>query len=130
MIDELMQIEQVLQQFPARAERRRHELDQRFGVIGGDVLVGERGAKGVRVRVIEAAHVGVTVPECDLVIDAAFGTGFRGQWVAPDPGRAEVLAGDIPSGVDGLTGRAPAGVLRADRTIVLAALKPGADGAM
>ena len=45
------------------------------------------------------------VPPCDLVIDAAYGTGFRGTWRAPDPGDAPVLAVDIPSGVDGLTGR-------------------------
>ncbi|MCU1399956.1 MAG: hypothetical protein JWN62_3065 [Acidimicrobiales bacterium] len=91
----------------------------------GRVAARRLAAKGVSVRVIEAADVPATVPDCDLVIDAAFGTGFRGQWVAPHPGRATVLAVDIPSGVDGLTGRAPAGVMRADRTIVLAALKPG-----
>ena len=42
----------------------------------------------------------------DLVIDAAYGTGFRGDYPAPDPAGAPVLAVDIPSGVDGLTGEA------------------------
>ena len=58
------------------------------------------------------------------MIDAAFGTGFRGTWVAPKTD-APVLAVDVPSGVDGLTGKAEAGVLAADRTVTFAALKPG-----
>jgi NAD(P)H-hydrate epimerase len=36
-----------------------------------------------------------------------------------------VLADDIPSGVDGLTGAAGDGAVRADRTVTFAALKPG-----
>ncbi len=47
-IDELMQIAQVLQQLPRLAECRRHQLDQRFGVIRRDVLVRERGAELAR----------------------------------------------------------------------------------
>ncbi len=62
---------------------------------------------------------------CDLVIDAAYGTGFRGSWTGPDVGAAPVLAVDIPSGVDGLTGAATDGVLHAERTVTFAALKPG-----
>ena len=61
----------------------------------------------------------------DLVIDAAYGTGFHGEWSAPRVGAAPVLAVDIPSGVDGLTGEAGRGVLAADRTVTFAALKPG-----
>ena len=80
--------------------------------------------RGIRVRVLDATDPG-TVPECDLVIDAAYGTGFRGHWPAPDVGDTPVLAVDIPSGVDGLTGAALGPVLRADRTVTFAALKPG-----
>ena len=61
----------------------------------------------------------------DLVIDAAYGTGFHGEWRAPRVGAAPVLAVDIPSGVNGLTGEAGRGVLAADRTVTFAALKPG-----
>ena len=61
----------------------------------------------------------------DLIVDAAYGTGFRGAYQAPDPRGAPVLAVDIPSGVDGLTGAAGAGAVRADRTVTFAALKPG-----
>ncbi len=59
------------------------------------------------------------------MIDAAYGTGFRGDYRAPDPRGVPVLAVDIPSGVDGLTGAAGPGAVRADRTVTFAALKPG-----
>ena len=63
---------------------------------------------------------------CDLVIDAAYGTGFRGAYRAPSvPAGVPVLAVDIPSGVDGDTGEACGEPLRADVTVTFAALKPG-----
>ncbi|HEX6595429.1 MAG TPA: NAD(P)H-hydrate dehydratase, partial [Acidimicrobiales bacterium] len=48
-----------------------------------------------------------------------------GDYQAPDPGETPVLAVDIPSGVDGLTGEAGDGAVWADRTVTFAALKPG-----
>jgi ADP-dependent NAD(P)H-hydrate dehydratase / NAD(P)H-hydrate epimerase len=81
--------------------------------------------RGVRVLEIPAAEVPERLPASDLVIDAAYGTGFRGDYRPPDPGGAPVLAVDIPSGVDGLTGRVAGRALRADRTVTFAALKPG-----
>lgn len=81
--------------------------------------------RGVRVAVVDAAAAPSALPPCDLVIDAAYGTGFRGTWDAPDPGDAPVLAVDIPSGVDGCTGEAEGDVLAAERTVTFAALKPG-----
>ena len=83
-------------------------------------------ARGVRVQVIDAASAPPQLPPCDLIIDAAFGTGFRGSYQTPRPsGDPLVLAVDIPSGVDGLTGAAAPGGLRADVTVTFAALKPG-----
>ena len=81
--------------------------------------------RGVRVTVIDALDAPDALPTADLVIDAAYGTGFRGDYEAPDPGGAPVLACDIPSGVDGTTGEAGTGAVRADRTVTFAALKPG-----
>jgi ADP-dependent NAD(P)H-hydrate dehydratase / NAD(P)H-hydrate epimerase len=86
--------------------------------------------RGVKVRLIDAGTCPAALPSCDLVIDAAYGTGFRGEWTAPDVTAAGgqrplVLAVDIPSGVDALTGRAGPGVLSADRTVTFQALKPG-----
>jgi NAD(P)H-hydrate epimerase len=77
------------------------------------------------VTVLDASDAARRLPPCDLVIDAAYGTGFHGTWDPPDPGGAPVLAVDIPSGVDGTTGAIPSRVLAAERTITFAALKPG-----
>src|ERR687891_342316 len=71
--------------------------------------------RGVNVHVIAAPDAPPTLPDSDLVIDAAFGTGFRGDYRAPDPAGAPVLAVDIPSGVDGLTGEAREGAGRGTR---------------
>src|ERR1700738_987609 len=67
--------------------------------------------RGARVEVLDAAPLGPgeRLAPCDLVIDAAYGTGFHGEYEAPDPGDALVLAVDIPSGVNGLTGEAAPG---------------------
>jgi len=81
--------------------------------------------RGVRVHVFDAAETPVRLPACDLVLDAAYGTGFRGEYMAPDPGGAPVLAVDIPSGVDGLSGGSGDAAVWAARTVTFAALKPG-----
>ena len=81
--------------------------------------------RGVKVRVFEAVDCPAVLPAADLVIDAAYGTGFRGSWNPPEVGDAQVLAVDIPSGVDALTGAAGGSVLAATRTVTFAALKPG-----
>src|SRR5262249_15502335 len=81
--------------------------------------------RGVRTLVLDAADAPARLPAADLVVDAAYGTGFRGAYTAPDPGGAAVLAVVIPSGVEGLTGEAGDGAAHADRTVTFAALKPG-----
>ena len=80
--------------------------------------------RGVRVVVVDAHDARPALPSADLLIDAAYGTGFRGSWRAPDVS-APVLAVDIPSGVDGLTAVASDRVLAAERTVTFAASKPG-----
>ncbi len=66
---------------------------------------------------------------CDLVIDALFGVGFRGElpavvrgWV--DSG-ARILAVDVPSGLLALTGTDPGGSFVAEETVTFHALKTG-----
>ena len=81
--------------------------------------------RGVRVEVIDALGAPARLPGADLVVDAAYGTGFRGAYDAPEAGGTPVLAVDIPSGVDGTTGEAAGLVLAATRTVTFAALKPG-----
>jgi hydroxyethylthiazole kinase-like uncharacterized protein yjeF len=82
-------------------------------------------ARGVRVRIWEAAQCPERLPDADLVIDGAYGTGFRGQWDPPDVGSTPVLAVDIPSGLDAVTGTASGRFLPAMRTVTFAAGKPG-----
>lgn len=81
--------------------------------------------RGVHVRVITTDELPERISDCDLVIDAAFGTGFRGVWSPPEVGSIPVLAVDIPSGVDGLTGRCGPGVMQAERTVTFVGPKPG-----
>ena len=89
---------------------------RRVAVVAGK---GNNGADGrdaadrlrrrrARVDVVDAADAPSRLEGYDLVVDAAYGTGFHGGYEAPDPGGAAVLAVDIPSGVNGLTGEAAA----------------------
>lgn len=124
----------------AGAAVARAALDLLGGTYGRRVVVvagkGNNGAdgrsaarrlerRGVQVQVLDAAALPDRLPACDLVVDAAFGTGFRGEWQAPDPGGAPVLAVDIPSGVDGCTGEVGGRAMWAVHTVTFAALKPG-----
>ncbi len=76
------------------------------------------------VRALDRAH---------LVVDAMYGTGFRGELQGDAVFAATqiasrtvpVLAVDIPSGVDGATGLVAGVAVRASATICFAALKPG-----
>ena len=80
--------------------------------------------RGARVTVFDAERTPIVLPSCDLVIDAAFGTGFRGDYSAPHT-NAPVLAVDIPSGVDATTGEEHGRAMPADATVTFGALKPG-----
>jgi NAD(P)H-hydrate epimerase len=89
--------------------------------------------RGVRCHVIDAADAPHVLPAADLVIDAAYGTGFTGTYHSPRPAdpATPVLAVDIPSGSTAhRRGGRPS--LVADVTVTFAAWKPGlllADGA-
>jgi NAD(P)H-hydrate epimerase len=104
-------------------------------VCGG----GSNGGDGrVAARVLrEAGHVAEEVTEglggYDVVVDALFGTGFRG---APRPEAAElierinaspapVVSVDLPSGVDASTGEVAGAVVDADLTVTFHAPKVG-----
>lgn len=100
------------------------------GRVAGRLLA----RRGVRVRVLDATDLagapggsaaGLPAHDCDLLVDAAYGTGFRGTWEPPSAGAVPVLAVDIPSGIDGLDGTAGGRPWRAVRTVTFAALKPG-----
>ncbi|MGI8755523.1 MAG: NAD(P)H-hydrate dehydratase [Acidimicrobiales bacterium] len=126
----------------AGAAVARQALDLLGGTYGDRVVVlagkGNNGAdgraaaerlalRGIRCRVIDAAEAPGVLPGADLVIDAAYGTGFHGEYHPPAPASPEtpILAVDIPSGVDGRTGEAGGEPWAATRTVTFAALKPG-----
>ena len=81
--------------------------------------------RGASVIEFAAGEHPAVLPPADLLIDAAYGTGFHGRWDPPDPGAAAVLAVDLPSGLDALTGEAEGEVIDADLTVSFQALKPG-----
>lgn len=71
--------------------------------------------------------------QCELIVDALLGTGFKGPLrpafaaavaALNDSGRP-ILSLDIPSGLDGDTGRVAGTAVRATRTISFVALKQG-----
>ena len=91
----------------------------------GRVAADKLARRGVQAVVIDLADAPPVLPDVDLVIDAALGTGISRPHQAPDPGAALVLAVDIPSGIHGDTGAALGAPMRADLTVTFAALKPG-----
>ena len=105
----------------AVAQRALHMLGGAYG--RRVVVVAGKGSNGADGRVAAAAlarrgarvvvrrggrrRAGRPCRRCDLVIDGAYGTGFRGSYEAPAvPADAAVLAIDIPSGVDADSGEA------------------------
>ena len=103
------------------------------GNNGGDGYVAERVLRreGVAAVAVSAENFDSSrLPMPDLVIDAIYGTGFHGaadepaiDWIAECG--ADVLAVDIPSGVDGLTGAVHGDAVQADVTLAIAAQKIG-----
>jgi NAD(P)H-hydrate epimerase len=68
----------------------------------------------------------------DVIVDAIFGTGFSGvprgaptEAIGALDGFPNVVAVDIPSGVDGLTGKVEGGAIHARVTVAMAAQKLG-----
>ena len=82
---------------------------------------------------IDRARAQRAIDRADALVDAMYGTGFRGvlegdaAWFADATGEVEVpvIAVDIPSGVDGTTGAAEGPTVWANHTVSFAAWKPG-----
>ena len=92
------------------------------GRVAG-ALLAARGRHGARVRRGDVPAVAAARRPRRSTPPTAPGSTATGR--RRDVGDAPVLAVDIPSGVDGLTGDAVAGALAGGRTVTFAALKPG-----
>jgi hydroxyethylthiazole kinase-like uncharacterized protein yjeF len=114
-------------------------LSGRAKGIKGAALANYKKLQKTGIRVIEVLtpksldNLKKSLAESRLAIDAIFGTGFRGQLekitagiinIINDSG-VLVLSVDIPSGVDGETGRVEGQAVRADVTVTLGLLKTG-----
>ena len=127
--------------FVAARVLRREGLAVRCLAVG-DVF-STQGAAADKLDELKKAGQGVEgfaldgLEGVDVVVDAIFGTGFRGR-AEGDAARAieaivdatyqtgvKVVAVDIPSGVDGLTGATEGPAVKADLTVVMAAEKLG-----
>jgi NAD(P)H-hydrate epimerase len=92
-----------------------------------DSVAGQAWQRAVR-NGVKVVDFGALEP-ADLVIDALFGVGFRGElpaavlpWLDHD---APVLSVDVPSGLQAGTGEVEGSAFVADATITFHALKPG-----
>jgi NAD(P)H-hydrate repair Nnr-like enzyme with NAD(P)H-hydrate epimerase domain len=98
---------------------------QGWNGVDGRLAGGILARLGAEVTTIPAEAAPKRLPRVDLVIDAAYGIGFGGEFRAPELGEAPVLAVDVPSGLDANSGRPAGEAMRADVTVTMAALKPG-----
>ncbi len=112
---------------PSGAYGRRVVVVAGPGNNGNDGRVAARhlARRGSRVVVFDVADAPRRVAGADLVIDAAYGTGYRGTYEAPETGGAAVLAVDVPTGLDATSGVACPTAVRATHTVTFGALKPG-----
>jgi NAD(P)H-hydrate epimerase len=101
--------------------------------VTGDALTNLQRLRGVRTLPVSGASFLRELGRSDIVVDALFGTGFRGSLSGPAAQAVEavnasgrpVVAVDIPSGVDGAGGRVEGPAIRATVTVTMGALKPG-----
>lgn len=108
--------EEILLRFP---DARTYTLHAGDGANGGDGriaarILGERGW--------------TEADEGDVVIDALFGTGFRGAPREPqaiERIRGRVVSVDVPSGVDASTGEVPGAAVTAELTVTFHGPKVG-----
>ncbi|MEO1018164.1 MAG: NAD(P)H-hydrate dehydratase [Pseudomonadota bacterium] len=96
-------------------------------------LVGDAAtAKGYWKREVLDAH-DINWGHPDLIIDAIFGTGFSKElegdvaqiFANINAAGASVVAVDVPSGVDGMTGEVRGSAVSADHTVTFCCAKPG-----
>ncbi len=122
----------VLREFPAH---RRIAVVCGGGNNGGDGRVAARylEAAGREVEIVDAKAQERELGEPDLIVDALFGTGFTGE-PRPDAAAliermnaaaADIVAVDVPSGVDASTGEVAGVAVEARATVAFHGAKVG-----
>jgi hydroxyethylthiazole kinase-like uncharacterized protein yjeF len=118
----------------AEAVLRRYPRAQRIAAVCGKGANGGDGRIALRLLAEAGREVSEELdPAADVVVDALFGTGFRGE---PRPevaalieqvngSGAPVVAVDLPSGVDASTGEIAGAAVRADVTVTMHGPKVG-----
>jgi NAD(P)H-hydrate epimerase len=123
--------------FVVARRARREGMSVRCLFVGDPA--GVKGAAANHLNLMKAAGVVLepfdsrALSAADVIVDAIFGTGFRGvaegsasdAIAAVNSSGAPVAAVDIPSGIDGATGRAGGPAVRAAVTVTMAAEKIG-----
>lgn len=106
----------------------------------GDALTNYRILKAMARDGVEPITIGradaaslAKVSRIDVIVDAIFGTGFSGklprsvarliEWINTQG--VPIVSIDIPSGVEGSTGRVASVAVKANRTVTMAAVKTG-----
>jgi hydroxyethylthiazole kinase-like uncharacterized protein yjeF len=105
------------------------------GSNGGDGRVAARYLEqaGREVRMVEAKAAATDLGEPEVIVDALFGTGFSGEPRAGaaelieriNAADAEIVAVDLPSGVDASTGEVRGAAVEATRTVTFHGAKVG-----
>jgi ADP-dependent NAD(P)H-hydrate dehydratase / NAD(P)H-hydrate epimerase len=75
----------------------------------------------------------LSIPECDVIVDAMLGTGVTGDLREPEASAARainasgatVVSVDVPSGIDANTGEVPGTAVEADHVVTFHDTKPG-----
>jgi hydroxyethylthiazole kinase-like uncharacterized protein yjeF len=101
--------------------------------LSGDARVNFERLEGIRIVRFDLELLRKELRRASAAVDALVGTGFRGALEGPmaeaaetlNRSRVPVVSVDIPSGVDGTTGRVEGPAVRANITVTMAAPKPG-----
>jgi len=118
--------------FVAARRLRLEGLEVTYEIVGDADRI--RGDALTNLRILrELGTQPSTMPEGAVLVDALLGTGTSGAPREPvasavrriNEAHMPVVAVDIPSGVDGLTGNVPGEAVRADVTVTLGLPKPG-----